>query len=118
MRCQKLAQRIVCTIVHGRRGEANLQCILVLADDFVSARSRLYANCKADCPIFLRDLHGELCPFSLSEQRRSNSDLGCAFFDGDLEIVGHAHREHRQHFCSHLCADRIAQFTQEVEVWS
>ena len=63
----------------------------MLADDFVAARSGLHANRKTDRPILFRDFHGGLCPFSLPEQRRSNSHLGGAFFNGDIEIVGHAH---------------------------
>ena len=90
-RCQENAQRFVRAVIDRRRGEPNLQSILVLADDFVAARSRLHANRKADCPVFLSDQHGELRLSSRPEQSCSNSYFGCALFDGDLEILGHAH---------------------------
>ena len=33
---------------------------------------------------------------SFAENCRPNADHGCAFFDGDLEIATHSHREVRQ----------------------
>src|SRR5256885_15303365 len=58
---------------------------------------------------------GSLACLASPEQGRANADFGRALGDGRFEIVGHAHRKHRQVLLQ-LRLLLVSQFAQFIEI--
>jgi hypothetical protein len=99
--CEIFAKSFVGAIFYRRRLQTHLQRAVHFTRDLVAACPRLDANGNDNRAIPLLNVqHPAPLDFlfrsSCSEQRGANTNFRGAFLDGNLEIVGHAHREDRQ----------------------
>jgi hypothetical protein len=99
--CEILTKSFVGAIFHRWRLQPYFESAIHLTNDFVAACPWLDANGHDYHAIPLLNVqHPAPLDFlfysSCSEQRGANTNFRRALLDSDLEIVGHAHREHRQ----------------------